>query len=238
MRETREQGITLIALVVIIIVLLILAGVTIATLTGENGIITKAQQAARETEIANEEEYIRLIILEEKVTNEKKGQELKNVQFNITEDTTSIYDSETGTIYAQGWYYLQPNDVNEYKIKNAYIINYETGGFVRYNSEIHRMLSNELLCIKEGLVYSADPRNMTDSENWGDAILHNFNQGEANSGWSKNALMFDGIDDGIEVKDNSDYSQGVTLETYFTLKGQSRSIKYSTNFNDEEDHES
>ena len=32
--------------------------------------------------------------------------------------------------------------------------------------------------------------------------------------------MFDGIDDGIEVKDNSDYSQGITLEIYFNLKGQ------------------
>ena len=32
--------------------------------------------------------------------------------------------------------------------------------------------------------------------------------------------MFDGIDDGIEVKDNSDYSKGITLEIYFTLKGQ------------------
>ena len=33
----KEKGITLIALVITIIVLLILAGVTIATLTGENG---------------------------------------------------------------------------------------------------------------------------------------------------------------------------------------------------------
>lgn len=32
----REKGITLIALVITIVVLLILAGVTIATLTGEN----------------------------------------------------------------------------------------------------------------------------------------------------------------------------------------------------------
>lgn len=37
----RQTGITLIALVITIIILLILAGVTIATLTGENGIIRK-----------------------------------------------------------------------------------------------------------------------------------------------------------------------------------------------------
>lgn len=39
------SGITLIALVITIIVLLILAGVSIATLTGKNGILTRAQEA-------------------------------------------------------------------------------------------------------------------------------------------------------------------------------------------------
>ena len=38
----KEQGITLIALVVTIVVLLILAGVSISMLTGENGIVTQA----------------------------------------------------------------------------------------------------------------------------------------------------------------------------------------------------
>ena len=41
----NNKGITLIALVVTIIVLLILAGVSIAMLTGQNGILTKAGEA-------------------------------------------------------------------------------------------------------------------------------------------------------------------------------------------------
>jgi len=41
----KENGITLVALVISIIVLLILAGVTIATLTGDNGLLTKAGEA-------------------------------------------------------------------------------------------------------------------------------------------------------------------------------------------------
>ena len=41
----NEKGITLIALVITIIVLLILAGVTIATLTGDNGLLQKASSA-------------------------------------------------------------------------------------------------------------------------------------------------------------------------------------------------
>ena len=40
-KRKQENGITLIALVITIIVLLILAGVTIATLTRDNGILTK-----------------------------------------------------------------------------------------------------------------------------------------------------------------------------------------------------
>ena len=52
----KERGITLIALVITIIVLLILAGVSIAMLTGENGILTQAQRAANETENAAQNE--------------------------------------------------------------------------------------------------------------------------------------------------------------------------------------
>ena len=54
--NTLEKGITLIALVITIIVLLILAGVSIAMLTGENGILTQAKRAKEETERAAKEE--------------------------------------------------------------------------------------------------------------------------------------------------------------------------------------
>ena len=52
----NAKGVTLIALVVTIVVLLILAGVSIAMLTGDNGIITKAQEAKEKTEQAALEE--------------------------------------------------------------------------------------------------------------------------------------------------------------------------------------
>ena len=41
-KEEKIKGITLIALVITIIVMLILAGVTIGTLFGENGILTRS----------------------------------------------------------------------------------------------------------------------------------------------------------------------------------------------------
>ena len=190
---------------------------------GENGLLTKVQKAKELSEISTEEEYVNLIIIDSYMTNKKIGQKLEELRFNTVDDATSIYDSDTGKSYGNGWYYLKPDDVNEYPLKNSYIINYETGEFVRYDENKHRIVTNELLCIKDGLVYSADPKNMTNSNSWGDATLHNFVEGEANSGWSENALMFDCIDDVIEIKDNSDYSQGITLEIYFKLKGKSTS---------------
>ena len=60
----NNNGITLIALVITIIVLLILAAVSIATLTGENGILTRANEAKTETEEAKEDELRRLTALE------------------------------------------------------------------------------------------------------------------------------------------------------------------------------
>ena len=58
----NNKGITLIALVITIIVLLILAGVVIATLTGDNGILQKATTAKQNNEKATELELIKLAV--------------------------------------------------------------------------------------------------------------------------------------------------------------------------------
>lgn len=60
----NQRGITLIALVITIIVLLILAGVSIAMLTGENGLLTKAKSAGDETKTASTQESVKLAIAE------------------------------------------------------------------------------------------------------------------------------------------------------------------------------
>ena len=59
----RQKGITLIALVITIIVILILAGVSIAMLTGENGILNQAQEAKNQTEFKSAEEKVKLAIM-------------------------------------------------------------------------------------------------------------------------------------------------------------------------------
>lgn len=81
---TKERGITLIALVITIIILLILAAVTIAALSGENGILSNASKAKEETEIANEKEQISLAYMgavAEKEGNGEVTSEDMNYQF-------------------------------------------------------------------------------------------------------------------------------------------------------------
>ena len=65
-------GITLIALVITIIVLLILAGVSIAMLTGENGILTKATTAKENTQRAEVIERAQLDIFGVQAENNGK----------------------------------------------------------------------------------------------------------------------------------------------------------------------
>ena len=66
-----ERGITLIALVITIIVLLILAGVSIATLTGDNGILTRASDAKIETVVATVKENLHLEQIEKAIDEEE-----------------------------------------------------------------------------------------------------------------------------------------------------------------------
>lgn len=61
-RQEENSGITLIALVITIIVLLILAGVSIAMLTGDNGILTQASKSKEATEQGKVEEMVSVAI--------------------------------------------------------------------------------------------------------------------------------------------------------------------------------
>lgn len=58
----KNKGITLIALVITIIILLILAGISIATLTGQNGLLTKTEVAKTETIRKSAEEKVKIAV--------------------------------------------------------------------------------------------------------------------------------------------------------------------------------
>ena len=75
MRTKEIKGITIISLVVTIVVLLILAGVSISTLVGENGVVDNAKKTQNNTyyQIASEE--VNQLVLEHKLT--KKDETLE-----------------------------------------------------------------------------------------------------------------------------------------------------------------
>ena len=96
----RNNGITLIALVITIIVLLILAGVSIAMLTGENGILTQARNAKDRTEEARVDEENRISDYEDYISQYANGGyvESKGVNAPVLKDNMELvtYNEETG----------------------------------------------------------------------------------------------------------------------------------------------
>ena len=90
MKESNKSGITLIALVVTIIVLLILAGVSIAMLTGRNGILNNASKVSSENSYRGAEEQVKLAHLA--VKTEIMQQTVKNGRYDATsaENTATL----------------------------------------------------------------------------------------------------------------------------------------------------
>ena len=110
------KGITLIALVITIIVLLILAAVSIATLTGENGILTQATMSKGKTGLEALKEEANLVFQERRIKKEKGEQsDLKeDLERGITGNKTieeingltDVYyvtrNNQTITVYEDG----------------------------------------------------------------------------------------------------------------------------------------
>ena len=95
----EEKGITLVALVVTIIVLIILAGVSIAMLVGETGIVTQTQIVAQDTEIKGDEEKIRLAMVAAQIANNGDIALKGDIEIALLENGTKsiVVDNEDGT---------------------------------------------------------------------------------------------------------------------------------------------
>ena len=148
--KNSNKGITLIALVITIIVLLILAAVSIATLTGQNGILTRANDAKTKTEEAEDIEKIKLAISEAQIggngyqeLDETNFQEALDSQFGIERTTVTDNGDRTFTVVV---------DSKKYKIdSNKEISNIaertglKIGDYVDYNysenTESYNLLS-------------------------------------------------------------------------------------------------
>ena len=105
----NTKGITLIALVVTIIILLILAGVSIAMLTGNNGILSQAGRAKDRTREEGAREKIQLEVMGayDKYGNINVEKLKTNLENNVGADTSKINDisidgATTGKITVDG----------------------------------------------------------------------------------------------------------------------------------------
>ena len=152
----RQTGITLIALVITIIVLLILAGVSIATLTGDNGILKQANQAKENTnsKAAWEKVQVEALGSISKDTGKFDKDIFKNnlnTNLKIKKDDIEEITDENGTKI------IVP--IDGYKV----IVNAETGEIIEPTNGSD---DTETSSVKPGIVVSKTKKNnYKDSEN-------------------------------------------------------------------------
>ena len=140
-RNKKQNAITLIALVITIVVLLILAGVTIASITGENGILTKVQMAKINTEEAEKEEMEKFNKLEEEMHGNITGELFLqyDIEYSVNKEYAKImvYPRIGGIPRLQTYEeYINPKKELEgksYDEKKEIFFNYER----EYNKEYY-----------------------------------------------------------------------------------------------------
>ena len=134
----NQRGITLIALVITIIVLLILAGVSIAMLTGDNGILTKSTQAKRETEMGEIADKINLAINTEyaNILADKAMSGDDEAIATVNGISTDDFDINPGTVGANG-------TTLSISIKDG-------GAYDQYYDDYHTILTGKITCDANG----------------------------------------------------------------------------------------
>lgn len=100
LKVNQEKGITLIALIVTIIVLLILSAITIAMLTGQNGILNRAAESKKTTVSTTLDEQVKLGVMEARVnglgtiaSTTSLDSALKN---NVGDGNYTLEETDTG----------------------------------------------------------------------------------------------------------------------------------------------
>ena len=147
--QKSSKGVTLIALVITIIVLLILAGISIMMLTGQNGILNRAQEAKEKTKEAEKEET----------------ESLGDMEDIINEYTTGI-TVEQVTDQNPGVLEIDETDVNTYIINSI-----EDLVFFAYNVREGNTYSGKTIELGINLDFNSDKSYVdplrTDYEEYG-----------------------------------------------------------------------
>ncbi len=162
----ERKGITLIALVITIIVLLILAGVSIAMLTGQNGILTQAQNAKTTNENKSAEEKLKLAIMAARSQSEtgtldadKLIAEITN-NYGGTASKTNDGFPVNATVDGKNFYIDQ--DGNEGVPQDR--TGLKVGDYIKYNPDTADGKTYSLLGTQSG--YSNDQTIAKETLNW------------------------------------------------------------------------
>ena len=187
----ERRGVTLIALVITIIVLLILAGVTIAMLTGENGIISKAMQAKTKTEDSKETEEAGLKKIENYINGKSAEagvviQDLKSIKSDGTEGEVigeKVSDGAGGVVPVPNEFYyvggtvksgavISDNLADKDKFKGQEVVGTNLSGnqfvFIPVNGEDLKYEQDHTYDGKHEYVYTTELSGYTSQSEWSD----------------------------------------------------------------------
>ena len=168
-KKERNNGITLIALVITIIVLLILAGVTIASITGENGILSKATNARDNNTKASAEEKVKTEVLgsygsDGKLSLDDLNNNLKNVdglKYNGSAISASNkIESLPATVNVDGYDVVITEQGNVEKPKT--LEDAKTDDMLTKNDDTPITVDNKIVKIPAGFKVADDSGNTID----------------------------------------------------------------------------
>ena len=126
MLNKKNKGITLIALVITIIILLILAGISISMLTGQNGILNRAQEAKVKDEESQAQEEVTIALNYLQIENETSSATLtQENKRKILEDELKKSAKDSTVIINGNGYKVNHRKYDFYIDENLKLIKYE-----------------------------------------------------------------------------------------------------------------
>ena len=222
MKTKEVHGITTIALIITIIILLILSGITILSITPENGLISKTILARRISKEANEKEAIQMSItlanMENELNTDNKyylGEPLFDRTLENGDKWNIIINNETLTQYGTGYNYIaKGSEILDYgQAQHDWLINYDSGEIIQLDSEYTYLSYKSNLAVTDNLVLNIDATNL-ENDDWGEIVKY----GDVKYSKENKSLYFDGDGDYLELSKNADFSNGFTFEIYANLE--------------------
>ena len=240
----NAKGITLIALVITIIVLLILAGVSIAMLTGQNGILTQAQNSKTTTENKSAEEKVKLAIMAARSQSETGALDADKLIAEITNNyggtASKTNDGFPVNATVDGKNFYIDQDGNEGVPQDR--TGLKVGDYIKYNPDTADGKTYSLLGTQSG--YSNDQTIAKETLNWRilkiktDGSMDIISDPTSNKVWFQGAL---GYNNGVYLLNDickelySNTTKGITarsvnlkdMESWLTDAGKTARNEYT-----------